>query len=453
MSGEKKMFPRFALSLSFLALLSSCGRVKGALPDGQYEIGDFTSYFYLNHDEVGNAKKELLEEKVITPDKYANGTNQTGFSSDSYCPLLYKIEGDPNPVSFEDDAHQYALQVDWAIFDDYAGENGYIWYRESYLPVIRLTLEKDDISVASSDYTVSATSADDSIAILTGGGSSYSLEVKGEGTTTLSVSVSIDGYELSSSATVTVEAPYASRIGLSDREDAADLFDVYFDKNTGEVSSTGQKISINPLYDWLPSDIYKTDQEFFSSKPSFGRYYSGVRAVEELGNGYLSKLYNGQLYCNGTHSKAFVCIDESGFTQIFPKKIKSADWFLMSFRGGSDDLSAGGTLYDGKPRISKFDLSLDFYYQNASGTYDYRTVTAEKVLTETDAGGEKTTLFGFRLSDVLSETSGIAGIGIRFTNFADRIHGNRVSASMPKTTDIQFGLLLYEIMFPNAVWE
>ena len=435
MKHNKKTVP-FLLGASLLAL-SSCGKSNEIYRNGQYEAGDFTDYFFLNHDEVGAKKGENLQTMALTNSQYWNGTNNGG--SSTYTPLVYKI----SPVASEVTSSDYTFSFDWDVYKANGEQkDGYVWYWEDYLPLPSWKVITGD-RVVTNEFSIAFSSSNNDIASWKN--NSNRLQLHKEGEASLSITMTNSSLSLSLEAAISVKAPYGERKGMSD--EAPELFTV-----DSDLVDTG-KLSLDSINDWLPGYLYQDDKVFFSSHPSFGRYYSLGRVDEGFKRGYLSKLYNGQLYCDGYHSLAFVCIDNNGFTQLFPRTIEKADYFVMSFRGGSD-FTGGRNRYGSEPRVSAFDLSVDFYYLQ-DGKYNYKTVKGEKVTTETDHGGEATTMYGFRFSEIGLDASGICGIGVHYDNFEDLYSSasGKISSLMPKTTEYQFGLLLYEIMFPNASWR
>ena len=437
---NKKKILMMLLGTSLLSL-SSCGKVSEHYLAGQYENGSFTDYFFMNHDEIG--EKKGIESKTVTVNNgtYWNGTNDGG--SSTYTPLVYKVTPNGSNTITGD---SYTFTVDWSVYEAKGNQkDGYVWYWRDYVPSLKIKTMKGESDISNSAKITFSSSNND---VAQWKDNSSTLIVNGEGECTLTVALAEMelSVPLKLEASISVKAPYGERKGLSD--EAPELLD----HTVKDQAGSNQKISLSSLYDWVPQYVDQSDEQFFSKNPSFGRYYSLGRVDSRFKNGYLSKLYNGQLYCDGYHSLAFVCIENNGFTQLFPKKIENADYFVMSFRGGSD-YTGGRNSYGSEPRLSAFDLYLDFYYEN-NGKYDYVTVKNEKVVTETDHGGEATTMFGFRFSEIGVDAKNICGIGVHYSSFEDLYSSvsGKISSEMPKKNEYQFGLLMYEIMFPNASW-
>lgn len=424
------------LPLLFLPFLASCAKTNETYREGDYEIGSFTDYFFMNHDEVGAKKGHLKKEITLTSDSYWNGTNN-GVGSVTYTPYVYKVAYTGGNGSI----NGFNLVPGWEVLmAEGEQEDGFVWYwRDYFVSLSPKILDEGSKEISTSPEEFDYYSSDPSIVVWNG----THLEIKGEGEATLKVTWNY----LTSVASIVVKAPYGTRTGVNNG--APELFEATVKDENGK----NKNVSLNSMYDWVPGYKDLGDDDFFKKNPSFGRYYSMGRVDDSFKNGYLSKLYNGQLYCDGYHSLAFVCLENNGFTNLYSKEMKEGDYFLMSFRGGSDYVGGRGHNQN-EPRISAFDLSVDFYYRNGN-KYDYVTVKCKQTITETDHGGEGTTIFGFRFSDVGLDPQGISGIGIHYDNFEDRFSNctGKIASEMPKTTDYQFGLLLYEVMFPNSSWN
>jgi hypothetical protein len=174
---------------------------------------------------------------------------------------------------------------------------------------------------------------------------------------------------------------------------------------------------------------------------TFGRSKCLATIDPTFKTGIFSKLYNGQTYCMAISNAALVQADSEGFSTQMPKRLTTGDWFLMSFRGGSTY---------GEARITTLDLSLRFYKKNGD-VFDYYTVKAKNVYQCTDDGGEGVTFFGFQFSDIgFDDRIGLSGWGVSFSNVSDPGYPESYLAS--EEANAHFGVLIYEVMFPNSSW-
>jgi hypothetical protein len=210
----------------------------------------------------------------------------------------------------------------------------------------------------------------------------------------------------------------------------------------------GNTLSIDP--DWTPDVI--DDSDYFGH--SFGRTYCLAKTDESFKNGVLSKLYNGQLHCNSWYSKARVQISDKGYDAFFPKTLDSAEYFVISARGGSDSNQFSFThdIY--------CDLKVTFYKANGSA-FDAFSITMPKVFFKCDGGGvgEATTFAGFKFSDAVGaqyDLSGVCGMGVSFGNLVDtddQYNAAGITTDPSEKGKIHEALELYEVMLINSKWH
>jgi|LAHS01.1.fsa_nt_gb hypothetical protein len=222
------------------------------------------------------------------------------------------------------------------------------------------------------------------------------------------------------------------------------------------ANGTTSALTTDPLHDWRYVDVGH-DSEYVGK--SFGRTKCLATANDAFKNGFLSKLYDGQLYCNGDHMRALVQVDSNGYDAFFPKTMVSGDYFLMSMRGGSNYLenvteTSSGKTGDVVRRLTEFDAQLKFYTVSAGG-YTYNNILAKDVVVRTDSGGEGVTWFGFKFSAIgIASTAGIVGFSFSYTNFRDpAIDMTKESADRSKDSTFYWGAMVYEVMFPDSSWK
>ena len=113
------------LSLLLLPFLASCVKTNEVYREGEYELGSFTDYFFMGHDEVGDKKGVNKKEITLTNDSYWNGSNN-GVGSVSFTPYVYKvthIQGNFESIN------GFNLLPDWeALMAKGEHEDGYVWY-------------------------------------------------------------------------------------------------------------------------------------------------------------------------------------------------------------------------------------------------------------------------------------------------------------------------------------
>ncbi len=214
------------------------------------------------------------------------------------------------------------------------------------------------------------------------------------------------------------------------------------------LSYNGSSLATTVSANWVLSEEPNGDDG------KIGTDFGKTKCLSTVGGdafayGYLSKLYNGQMYCAGTHSLSFVSIDETGFSTRLPRQLSDSDYFLVSFRGGSDDRSHDG---DTTARLSIIDLKIDLYYSSS-----VVELTLKDTYVNTDNGGEACSFTGFSFEDIGIDPNGLVGYGISYSNYRDSFldvgeGDGKISALASDESETHFGLLLYEVMFVDSIW-
>jgi hypothetical protein len=222
------------------------------------------------------------------------------------------------------------------------------------------------------------------------------------------------------------------------------------------ANDTTTALTTDPAHDWRYVYVGR-DSDYVGH--SFGRTKCLATSDGAFKNGFLSKLYDGQLYCNGDHMRALVQFDSNGYDAFFPKTMASGDYFLMSLRGGSnylENMTVTNSIATGDVvrRLTMFDATFKFYVASDSG-YTYTSVLAKDVVVRTDSGGEGVTWFGFKFSAIgIASTAGIVGFSFSYTNFRDpAIDISKESPDRSKTSTFYWGAMVYEVMFPDSSWK
>lgn len=285
---NKKATKRKTALLLLLPLLFSCSKIDGALPKGEYETGTFLDYFYKGHDDFASKRGNRIET-TISSDSYWNGTDSLD-GSETYTAYLYSIKEKEGTTSS-------GLKADLSSFNSLAHE-GKLYYWKGFEPEI--SFFKDENVPPFGDMTFSFETTDASLFNVSFSISSAKLSIlkAGEADITFISRATINGVQKvyrSQTLVLSVEAPFGERTGISDPDKGKpELF---------EPEVSGKKLSLSPLYDWLPTDAYKTDEEFFASKPSFGRYYALSRVDEGFQKGISASSSMGKSIATATTRK------------------------------------------------------------------------------------------------------------------------------------------------------
>lgn len=208
-------------------------------------------------------------------------------------------------------------------------------------------------------------------------------------------------------------------------------------------------------YFWLP--------KYYEGEGNYS-YYRKMNGVDSSFNyHYLSKLYDGQMFCGGDFQLSRVQINENGFGQYFDKEGNSPKYFAMNYKASIDytnttllkrihavDPTVIGT--DGDYfHLSDLEMTVSIYTKNSEGInkYDYvNTLDNVKTNHYESYTGIEYEFFGFSLEN-LPNKSRVVGYSISFNyddpacNVAKNILGE----------NLDYSLMVYEVMFPFSSWN
>ena len=167
------------------------------------------------------------------------------------------------------------------------------------------------------------------------------------------------------------------------------------------------------------------------------------RLYEKFSRGYLSKLYNGQIKCNGWSYYAMAVVSNEGFGTMFPYELKNAEYFATSLLVSTDYTPAG------VGRIVRVNPHFTFYKYASAGLEGYK-VTLNDVHLSCNAGAALTSLVGFRFADVGINPESIVGFSLTYDFIEDM--GAPSATNDFSVEGIHDGVSVYEVLFPDSVW-
>ncbi len=211
------------------------------------------------------------------------------------------------------------------------------------------------------------------------------------------------------------------------------VFTSFNDDNFVRVQPDKNKYS----YDYDLNDPSDSDIK------SYGQTYALGKNDSSFKYGYLSKLFNGQMFCHSKYELARVQIDENGFGTKFGKEIKEYDYFALNFKA-SLDYRRDGKSTNIPGHMSSIRLQINFYCKTDNQSYRRVPVSYQIDNIPTNAG-EKYIFFGFDLANI--DVSRLAGISLQYTLLDDTIKNEQPEMNWKHC------LLLYELFLPNSTWH
>lgn len=206
-------------------------------------------------------------------------------------------------------------------------------------------------------------------------------------------------------------------------------------------------------------DQYTSDNELLewnSDTPVYdkGIGYGPTKNLTTIDNsfayGYLSKLYDGRVRCDGYYTRSRVQLDKRGYATYFPKALSSYKYFAFSVRGGT------GSKYESTRNIDiKVTYHVSFYVKNMeTNKYTKYVFNMADVKTQTNNGG-RTSLLSFYFDDVLGDNwatllKGTTAMSmtyeLSYTPYADLVDDKEAEGC-------HFSVMLYEVLLPESTWN
>ena len=163
----------------------------------------------------------------------------------------------------------------------------------------------------------------------------------------------------------------------------------------------------------------------------FGQIMKLSKQNEAVKEGFVSKLFDGQLFCHQYYELSRVQINEEGFSSSFHKELESASYLYLNFKSAVDFKK-----YRPAAHLASFKIHITLY-----GEKNYRyTYLIDEVPTN---AGETYVFYGFSLEGM--DLKGVRDFSISYT----------LVDEPAKKVDPNVGhaLLLYEFGFKNPSFK
>lgn len=196
--------------------------------------------------------------------------------------------------------------------------------------------------------------------------------------------------------------------------------------------------------------LYYLDENIYStSYTSYGDLYKLSNVDESFKYGYLSKLYDGEMFCNGRYQLSRVQVGEEGFATLFDKELYTYDYFAMNFK-------CAANFDDGTPigsHFSHIELRISFYIRNGINFIEVPIIIDIDEIPTNAVETNSPKTYTFLAFDLHKNLNGIdftrlCGYSIGYKYISDEVLDN----SENKNKESEYALMLYEVLFPNSTW-
>ncbi len=169
---------------------------------------------------------------------------------------------------------------------------------------------------------------------------------------------------------------------------------------------------------------------------------------DAFARGFLSRLYDGRIQCDGYYAKSRVQIDGAGYGALFPKEMVNYRYFALSVRGA--DMSVNNNFF------VNVNINLTFYVYNHDIALYVPYLFQMKNLPIKTNYNSQVTIFGFYFAGVMGADVNLlkraSGMSITFSLEGDY---EDYTIDREDTTEGKehFALMLYEVLLPKSTWN
>lgn len=202
-------------------------------------------------------------------------------------------------------------------------------------------------------------------------------------------------------------------------------------------------------------------------KPDIGHASALSKTNKSFRFGYISKLFDGNMFCNGNFELARIQIDEDGFNTRFKKELTETEdtYFAINFKSAIEfrRVHEDGTIETINIAAHKCDIKLNisFFYQGDNEiieqpvSYEFDKGNLSPVIVNPNESHTPAcyTFFGFKVGYNLKSLERCIGIGISYELIKDSVLEEFNNRDEFKNKPLKHSLLLYEVLMPYTTWH
>ena len=166
--------------------------------------------------------------------------------------------------------------------------------------------------------------------------------------------------------------------------------------------------------------------------------------------GYLSKLYDGRIQCDGYYQRSRVQLNDVGYGASFPKQLESAKYIALAMRGGT---TCQRSFF--QPVTLTLNLSLYSYdFNTKTYTQHLYKITNCPVITNS-SGHTELVSFYFKDTPLGKVPENVTAMSLTF-EIENEEYGNltaNVDDFKAHPEKSLFALMLYEVLIPDSTWR
>lgn len=181
-----------------------------------------------------------------------------------------------------------------------------------------------------------------------------------------------------------------------------------------------------------------------------------IKEEDKFSYGYLSKLYDGRLRCDGLTTRSRVQLNKTGYGTFFPKEYRGSQGLAFALRGGTTIAFPSSEARKPYTKI-KVDVTMKFYVRvEGTNTYNRVDFVFADLPISSDNNGNTTYVQMDFTEEVASKIYGADAMSFEF-ELKDKTQysGYEITddyTSDPNKEKEHFSIMLYEVLLPGSVW-
>lgn len=188
------------------------------------------------------------------------------------------------------------------------------------------------------------------------------------------------------------------------------------------------------------------DPNLDPSKKGYGPSYKLNRTDNIFSYGYISKLFDGNMFCNSLFQLSRVQLNEKGFGVIFDKEmVNNAPYLALNFKAAVNEKNGERI----GPHLSDIKFTFSFYSKSGSSFSETKFIFDLDDVPTNPLEMHDNSAYTFLVLPLAEyNLSRVAGFSMSYELENDTV----IDGAVDKDA-YQYALMLYEIFLPNSSWR
>ena len=207
------------------------------------------------------------------------------------------------------------------------------------------------------------------------------------------------------------------------------------------------KSSVIPMFSYESTGINNDGKDYGFDVKNL------IQEEDKFSYGYLSKLYDGRLRCDGLTTRSRVQLNSSGYGTFFPKEYRGSQSFAFALRGAT---TINYPSEEARIRSAKINAVFSFYIrQEGTNVYDKVDLVFNNLTISSDNGGNTTYIEAIFDQTIIDSLYGADAMSFTFELLAGQYSDYDITDDYLTDQNKEkehFCIMLYEVLLPGSVW-